>query len=191
MITGDGKNVRWADRRNSTECWEWLSNAGFFVKVGFYTLGFIDWLTVWEWWDHYRHPAGQWTSQVCWQILKLSLILKIVLHIAIDAQHAARPQLHNIQIQWITVLESRSRKLISTTELNGQKQIGDCTLLWKLICFYSYMSQVCKWWSCELVHFLFAWSWRFRDRDLKRLTQCHTASENFDAELLLNIRVSI
>ena len=83
---------------------------------------------------------------------------KIVLHIAIDAQHAARPQLHNIQIQWITVLESRSRKLISTTELNGQKQIGDCTLLWKLICFYSYMSQVCKWWSCELVHFLFAWS---------------------------------
>ena len=118
----------------------------------------IDWLTVWEWWDHYRHPAGQWTSQVCWQILKLSLILKIVLHIAIDAQHAARPQLHNIQIQWITVLESRSRKLISTTELNGQKQIGDCTLLWKLICFYSYMSQVCKWWSCELVHFLFAWS---------------------------------
>ena len=31
----------------------------------------------------------------------------------------------------------------------------------------------------------------FRDRDLKRLTQCHMVSENFDAELLLNIRVSI
>ena len=42
VITGDGKYVRWADRRNSRECWEWLSNAGFFVKVGFYTL--IDWL---------------------------------------------------------------------------------------------------------------------------------------------------
>ena len=113
----------------------------------------IDWLTVCMRMVHGgtttdRHPAGQcqcqWTSQVCWQILKLSLILKIVLHIAIDAQHAARPQLHNIQIQWITVLESRSRKLISTTELNGQKQIGDCTLLWKLICFYSYMSHVCS-----------------------------------------------
>ena len=29
------------------------------------------------------------------------------------------------------------------------------------------------------------------DRDLKRLTRCQTASENFDAEFLLNIRVSI
>ena len=32
---------------------------------------------------------------------------------------------------------------------------------------------------------------RFRDRDRKRLTQCHMALENFDAELLLNTRVSI
>ena len=31
----------------------------------------------------------------------------------------------------------------------------------------------------------------FRDRDRKRLTRCHMASENFDAVLLLNIRVSI
>ena len=31
----------------------------------------------------------------------------------------------------------------------------------------------------------------FRDRDLIRLTRCHMASENFDAELLLHIRVSI
>ena len=30
----------------------------------------------------------------------------------------------------------------------------------------------------------------FRDTDLIRLTPCHMASENFDAELLLNIRVS-
>ena len=28
----------------------------------------------------------------------------------------------------------------------------------------------------------------FRNRDLKRLTRCHMASANFDAELLLNIR---
>ena len=34
-------------------------------------------------------------------------------------------------------------------------------------------------------------NWRFRDRDRKRLTRCHMASENFDAVLLLNIRVSI
>ena len=32
---------------------------------------------------------------------------------------------------------------------------------------------------------------QFRDRDRKRLTRCHMASENFDAVLLLNIRVSI
>ena len=32
---------------------------------------------------------------------------------------------------------------------------------------------------------------RKRHRDLKRLTRCHTASENFDAEVLLNIRVFI
>ena len=31
----------------------------------------------------------------------------------------------------------------------------------------------------------------FRDRDLKRFKRCHVASENFDAVLLLNIRVSI
>ena len=31
----------------------------------------------------------------------------------------------------------------------------------------------------------------FRDRDRKRLTRCHMASENFDAVLLLNIQVSI
>ena len=31
----------------------------------------------------------------------------------------------------------------------------------------------------------------FRDRDRKRLTRCHMASENVDAVLLLNIRVSI
>ena len=30
----------------------------------------------------------------------------------------------------------------------------------------------------------------FRDRDRKRLTRCHMASENFDAVLLLNIQVS-
>ena len=117
----------------------------FFVKVGFYTLS-CHWLI-----DCMRMVGPLQTPG--W-----AMNFSIVLHIAIDAQHAARPQLHNIQIQWITVLESRSRKLISTTELNGQKQIGDCTLLWTLICFYSYMSQVCKWWSCELVHFLFAWS---------------------------------
>ena len=29
------------------------------------------------------------------------------------------------------------------------------------------------------------------DRDRKRLTRCHMASENFDAVLSLNIRVSI
>ena len=34
-------------------------------------------------------------QQKSWSV---PLILKIVLHIAIDAQHAARPQLHNIQI---------------------------------------------------------------------------------------------
>ena len=207
-----------------------------------------------------------------------SLILKIVLHIAIDAQHAARPQLHNIQIQWITVLESRSRKLISTTELNVQKQIGDCYVnpihgfhisLWldtdshsmgvgdsgvefrfglresklilkfqllhismeKLIlisgCYenhcenrfsdshrisspgivhcceslFAFILACHKFVSGEAVNYstfpirlietLYRENWHFRDRDFKRLTQCHTASENFDAELLLNIRVSI
>ena len=29
------------------------------------------------------------------------------------------------------------------------------------------------------------------NRDLKRLTRCHVTSENFDAGLFLNIRVSI
>ena len=42
-----------------------------------------------------------------------------------------------------------------------------------------------------LIETLYRENVSFRDRDLKRLTRCHTASENFDAELLLNIRVSI
>ena len=42
-----------------------------------------------------------------------------------------------------------------------------------------------------LIETLYRENISFHDRDLKRLTQCHMASENFDAELLLIIRVSI
>ena len=42
-----------------------------------------------------------------------------------------------------------------------------------------------------LIETLYRENVSFRDRDLKRLTRCHMASENFDAELLLNMRVSI
>ena len=41
-----------------------------------------------------------------------------------------------------------------------------------------------------LIETLYRENVSFRDRDLKRLTRCHMASENFDAELLLNIQVS-
>ena len=44
--------------------------------------------------------------------------------------------------------------------------------------------------STDLIETLYRENVSFRDRDLKRLTQC-MASGNFDAELLLNIRVSI
>ena len=43
----------------------------------------------------------------------------------------------------------------------------------------------------ELIETLNRENVSFRDRDCKRLTRCHMASENFDAVLLLNIRVSI
>ena len=41
-----------------------------------------------------------------------------------------------------------------------------------------------------LIETLYRENVSFHDRDLIRLTRCHTASENFDAELLLNIHVS-
>ena len=44
---------------------------------------------------------------------------------------------------------------------------------------------------CLLIETLNRENVSFRDRDRKRLTRCHMASENFDAVLLLNIRVSI
>ena len=48
-------------------------------------------------------------------------------------------------------------------------------------------------WGVDLVliETLYRENISFRDRDLKRFKRCHMASENFDAELLLNIRVSI
>ena len=45
--------------------------------------------------------------------------------------------------------------------------------------------------SLKLIETLYRENVSFRDRDLKRFKRCHMASENFDAELLLNIRVSI
>ena len=42
-----------------------------------------------------------------------------------------------------------------------------------------------------LIETLYRENVSFRDRDLKRFKRCHMASENFDAELLLNIQVSI
>ena len=45
--------------------------------------------------------------------------------------------------------------------------------------------------SSSLIETLYRENVSFRDRDLKCFKRCHMASENFDAELLLNIRVSI
>ena len=45
--------------------------------------------------------------------------------------------------------------------------------------------------TSNLIEILYLENVSFRDRDLKRFKRCHMASENFDAELLLNIRVSM
>ena len=61
-----------------------------------------------------------------------------------------------------------------------KEMLSQITLSQRNILFCSY-----------LIETLYRQNVSFRDRDLIRLTRCHTASEKFDAELLHNIRVSI